>query len=121
MTRGTGDHWKLYNNAGGGQGVAGQSGGKAGTITTPIISFHLPPVFPPSPLPPPPPRRSLGLCTQALPPSSPPPQVVTGHKPVDVLRYLSVNAANPLTIITQDMARAFLSGGGSPPPHHEHL
>ena len=29
-----------------------------------------------------------------------------------VLRHLGINAANPLTIITQDMARAFLSGEG---------
>ena len=38
-------------------------------------------------------------------------KVVTEHKPEAVLKQLSVNAANPLTIITQDMARAFLSGG----------
>ena len=27
-----------------------------------------------------------------------------------MLRHVGINAANPLTIITQDMARAFLSG-----------
>ncbi len=34
--------------------------------------------------------------------------------PLQVLQWMSVNAANPLTIITQDMARAFLSGKGFP-------
>ena len=37
-------------------------------------------------------------------------KVVTDIKPDVVLKQMSVNAANPLTIITQDMARAFLSG-----------
>eukprot|EP00955_Chlamydomonas_euryale_P049665 354316-Chlamydomonas_euryale.AAC.10 len=35
---------------------------------------------------------------------------VPRFRPAEVLRYLGVNAANPLTIITQDMARSFLSG-----------
>ena len=39
-------------------------------------------------------------------------KVVSDHKPAEVLRHLGINAANPLTIITQDMARAFLSGEG---------
>ncbi|KAG1672941.1 hypothetical protein FOA52_012386 [Chlamydomonas sp. UWO 241] len=33
-------------------------------------------------------------------------------KPSDVLKHLAINASNPMTIITQDMARAFLSGSG---------
>ncbi|GAX84013.1 hypothetical protein CEUSTIGMA_g11438.t1 [Chlamydomonas eustigma] len=34
-------------------------------------------------------------------------RVVTDRKPADVLKYLGVNASNPLTIITQDMTRGF--------------
>ena len=37
-------------------------------------------------------------------------KAVPEYKPAEVLRYMGVNACNPLTIITQDMARAFLSG-----------